>query len=1091
MTILLFQALDIACADEAVGEPPRLPLHLSGKAVKPCLRNVSAKVEGNGSNHSIEVHPLRFQREEIGFQVPVRKGVSWHRLIVLIGVLLLFSARTFAINPNTPILQYAHTAWRVQDGLLSGSPVAITQTRDGYLWIGTQTDLLRFDGVKFTARPISTAAAPIKGQITSLFGASDGSLWIGTQAELEHWDGKTLTRFENHLGWITGVAESRSGEIWVTRVRVADRGGSLCKAVNDKLQCFRIVAGDPDAGSAALAFDPSGTIWAGGNSLIRFPSGKGESYPLPALKRMKGLAGITSVNLDPHGGLWVGAAYAGLGLGPQHFDNGRFHSLHLAGLDTSTIAVRATLLDRNGSLWVGTAGDGIYRLRGDKAEHYRSSNGLSGDAVKGLFQDREGSVWVATNNGIDRFHDLSVLTYANAQHLVGDSVESVVANRDGSIWAGTESGVNILQGDKTTVLGIKSGLRGQQVTSMMQDRAGRMWVGIDNGLYRISGQHVQAITRKDGTPVGIVRWLAETNDGTIYIYTIMTGRNIYQIEPSSVIAIPTITEPSFPWDMAVGADNDVWVIGRKGEFGRLRNGRFEKVTNKYYEMPENKDAVHTAADALLRGPDGTLYIWAEGGLILIRGTESRYVPRLQEGLCQENDSWLFDKSGALWVASSCGLTRFELDEVRQWWTSQAATKQPRLVLGVTDGFGNGRVPFRPRMSLAPDGKLWIASPSGLLSLDPANLALNDKKPPVYIESVIANHRRMDVSNGMELPIHTRDLELDYTALSFVTPSKVIFRYKLEGKDNDWQNAGSRRDAFYTDLPPGHYTFRVIACNNSGLWNDQGALLNFSVLPAWYQTLWFKALSAASAIFFLWVFVILRLRNIERRIGLRFEAQMSERMRIARDLHDTLLQSLQGLILSFSSFSAQVSAPPNILREMEGALDKAEDLLVSGRERIRDLRSSGAASRDLVDEIRAMIDRLTGGGANIQLRVDGHNLPIKPLVQDEVLWILREALTNACQHSKGTGIWVNVLKTRNSLQCSVQDDGRGMDQHAFSAHERGHFGLVGMRERSERVGGRLNVRGDPGKGTLLVLAIPARIAYEIGDSRFRRFISGRA
>ena len=471
--------------------------------------------------------------------------------------------------------------------------------------------------------------------------------------------------------------------------------------------------------------------------------------------------------------------------------------------------------------------------------------------------------------------------------------------------------------------------------------------------------------------------------------------------------------------------------------------------------------------------------------------------RVQDGLLsatstaitQTRDGYIWVPTENLWVASSCGLARFKRAKVQEWWSNPQFRQPNRLVLCASDGFGSTVAFCRPRASLASDGRLWFAGHAGLLVLDPAHLALNPLPPPVYVEELIANHQRIALAADLQLPVRTQDLEIDYTAFSFLTPQKELFRYKLDGRDRDWQDAGTRRQAFYSDLSPGNNTFHVIACNNSGVWNEQGAALHFTIPPAWYQTLWFKVLSAAISVCLLRLFILFRDRRVEREVRFRLEAQMWERMRIARELHDTLLQSLQGLILSVSSFSSQASAPPRVFQEMESALDRAEDILVSGRDRIRELRSDSVTGRDLESELNTLIERADREtGRTIELHVIGKPRQLKSQVQEETLWVIREALANACQHSGGTKILLHVSRASIGLRCVVQDNGIGMQSQSALTLKIGHYGVIGMRERAERIGARFQIDTTPGTGTELTLFVPARIAYEDNSNWIARLFS---
>ena len=478
---------------------------------------------------------------------------------------------------------------------------------------------------------------------------------------------------------------------------------------------------------------------------------------------------------------------------------------------------------------------------------------------------------------------------------------------------------------------------------------------------------------------------------------------------------------------------------------------------------------------MLLGPDGTLYVWANGNLMLIRGSDLRTIDHLQTGLCADLTSWSFDAKGDLWVGSRCGLTRFLAEEIKQWWTTPVANPRVRLVLDNTDGFASTHVEFEPGPQVTPDGKLWLGSDSGLLSLDPAHLPFNAVPPPVFVEAVIADHKKIQAGQSLVLPSQTSDVEIDYTALSFVSPLKVLFRYKLDGHDKSWQDAGTRRQAFYTNLAPGHYTFHVIACNNSGVWNETGATLNFYVKPAWFQTLWFRSVAAALVILILYSAYLLRVRLIAERVELRVNERMSERLRISRELHDTLLQAIQGIVLRFSSLMDQVS--PDVQGKMERSLDDAESLLVVGRDRIKQLRGQFADKADITLEVQSIAATLFANHrCKVSVETIGTPRPLKAIAYEEIVWIAREAMSNSCRHSKADTLTLQLSFTPGSFRMSIQDDGIGLGADAFSAHNRGHFGLVSMRERAEGIGGRFNVSSESGKGTTVNVSLPGRVAY---------------
>ena len=335
-------------------------------------------------------------------------------------------------------------------------------------------------------------------------------------------------------------------------------------------------------------------------------------------------------------------------------------------------------------------------------------------------------------------------------------------------------------------------------------------------------------------------------------------------------------------------------------------------------------------------------------------------------------------------------------------------------------------------------------------LDPRHLNQNDLPPPVHVEGITADGREIAMQEQVALPARTGAIHIAYTALSFVAPRKVLFRYKLQGYDKDWSRPVSLREVTYTNLPPGKYRFQVIACNNNGVWNSEGATLSFFVEPSWYQTLWFRLLAILVILSLLTAFYLGRIGLIEREMNLRFEERMTERMRISRELHDTLLQSLQGLALSFSSFSSRVTATPEVLEEMEHSLDRVDQLVISGRERIRDLRGESTKLIDLTTALSTAVYETLGDlGPTFNVEVKGTPRPLHEVVQEEAVWIVREALANARQHSGAETVQLLVSFQDGEFGISVHDSGRGFRPDFANAPRDGHFGMIGMRESGQR------------------------------------------
>ena len=1006
-------------------------------------------------------------------------------MLGVMALLLNLPGALHAMNPDTQLTQYPHTAWRLEDGWLNAAPIAIAQTKDGYIWISTEEGVLRFDGVRFV--PLADVVGkPIgfSGNVWSLLGAADGSLWIGSTNYLYRWDGVKLSSFGGRLGRYEALAEDRSGTVWAVRERVGeDRVGALCRPIGATLTCsgaqFQLI--DSQAIAAENSDD---AVWmASSQAVSRLSSGIVTTFPFRFAGKRVGTSGVLALAPDLHGGVWFGFPYPGTNLGLEHLKDGHIQRVRTSTLNGSSLEVSALLSEKNGTLWVGTMAQGILRINGDQVERYDSKAGLSGDAVKSLFEDREGNLWVVTNKGIDRFRDSSVITYSRAQHFSNDYSDAVLATRDGSVWTTSMTGADILRGRSVSRLGDTVRLPGTEGTSLLEDRSGNIWLGMDNDLYRISKGVITRIVTEDGQSVNLVGRMAEDNQGNVWISSfvaVVDDNILFFVKPNDHIARRFITKLGMSEVTMPDIHSGIWIMDRSGKIAHIEGGTTEPERNKLLEQKHPL--------GLMQGPDGTLYVWCTEGLVLIRGDEGRFIPDTRLASCQIRKS-IFDTTGSLWAAGKCGLVRIQKGEVDQWWNSPDAKPWNRLLLDGKDGYEVNRGDFSPTLSRSPDGKFWFATTSGLQVVDPAHLYFNSLPPPVVIESLIADHVRVPRLASSRLPAGTRDIQIDYTALSFSNPAKVLLQYKLDGHDTAWQDAGARRQAFYTNLNPGHYTFHVKACNDSGVWNEQGATINFDIAPAWYQTVWFRVFAAALVIFFLAGVYLLRIRMIAERIELRVNERTSERMRISRELHDTLLQAIQGIVLRFSSLTARVS--PDVQGEMERSLDDAESLLVLGRDRIKQMRGQFSDEGDITFEVQSIAATLFANHrCQVSVETKGTPRPLKAIAYEEIVWIAREAMTNSCRHSKAQALTLQLSFTPRSFRMSIQDNGIGLGADAFSAHNRGHFGLVSMRERAEGIGGRLNVSSESGQGTLVNFSLPGRVAYIARRKWFRDFITLR-
>jgi signal transduction histidine kinase len=452
-----------------------------------------------------------------------------------------------------------------------------------------------------------------------------------------------------------------------------------------------------------------------------------------------------------------------------------------------------------------------------------------------------------------------------------------------------------------------------------------------------------------------------------------------------------------------------------------------------------------------------------------------------------------DDAHAFWLNMTCGLVRIARVELDAW---VADPKRPiqATVFGSSDGVrSHSRTStYSPRVAKSPDGKLWFLPYDGVSVIDPRHLTFNNLPPPVHIDQITADRHAYNPISTPRLPPLVRDLEIDYTAFSFVAPEKVRFRIKLEGRDREWRDMGNRRQVLYSDLPPGAYRFQVVACNDSGVWNEAGASASFSIAPVYYQTTWFRALLFGVFLLFLCALYRLRLRKVAREFNAGLEARVSERTRIARELHDTLLQSFHGVLVHFQAATNLLPGHPDEAKhKFENVIEQAARAITEGRDAVQDLRSSTIVTNDLALAIGAVGDELAAesdgpASAVVRVNVEGSSRHLHPILRDDVYRIAAEALRNAVRHADARLIQVDVQYDDRQLRLRIRDDGHGIDPETLDARARaGHWGLAGMRERAELIGGQLEVRSRIGSGTEIDLNIPASIAY-VNASSQRRF-----
>jgi len=982
---------------------------------------------------------------------------------------LLWSPPVFALNPSLDVSQYGHTAWAVRDGFSLGNIYAMAQTPDGYLWLGTEFGLFRFDGVRSVPwRPPAGQQLPDRN-INSLLVTRDGTLWMGTFAGLATWsDGKLVTRPELGRQFIASLFEDREGTVWAGSLETPT--GRLCAIRSNGAQCY---GEDGAFGRAvwALYEDLSGDLWAAAQSgLWRMKPGPPRRYPTPTE--------LVGLSKGDDGRLLTAMHGAGL----LQFAGDKVESYPIRSainpsglLQDRDVNSNKLLRDRDGGLWIGTVERGLIHIHHGRADLFRRSDGLSGDVILSLFEDREGNVWSASTGGLDRFRELPISTVSVKQGLSSDATQSVLAATDGSIWVGAHDGLTRWKDGQTTIYRKANGLPDDTPQSLFQDDRGRIWVSTRRGLAYFKDGRFVATASVPGEEVYSI-----TGDKTGNLW-LSGNRGLSRMLEGHLVE-------HFPWSalgrrqqakVVLSDQGGVWLsFWIDGGVLYLKDGQ---VRGSY-----------TAADGVGRGPVTDLQLDRDGALWA--ATQDGGLTRIKDGRmatlttgcglpCDKVHWTVEDDDGAFWLYTGCGLVRIKRTELDAW-IADPKRRIETTVWDAADGVRLRSLPngeYGPPVAKSTDGKLWFVTGEGVQVVDPHHLAFNKLSPPVHIQQIVADR---NVVSNPHLPALTRDLQIDYTALSFVAPEKNRFKYKLEGYDRDWQDAGNRRQAFYTNLPPRSYRFRVIASNNSGVWNETGDTMEFSLDPAFYQTDWFRASVVAAFLLALWAAYRLRLHQLAREFNAHVEGQVDERMRVARELHDTLLQSFQGLIPVFQAARNLLPGRADRAAEvLDDGLKEAADAIVEGRNAIQNLRGNPGIDRDLDALLTAAGQELAGspevvGSApTFRVVVEGLRQPLAPLVQDEVYRIGREMLRNAFQHAHASRIEVEIRYEDSMLRLRVRDDGKGIDSSVLKQGTReAHWGIPGMRERAKRIGGRFRIWSESGAGTEAELTVPARMAY---------------
>ncbi len=968
---------------------------------------------------------------------------------------VLLGLQAEASASSKPLTEYTHTVWTHKDGIPSAFIYSMAQTQDGYLWLATTDGLVRFDGVRFVHWRPKTGHTELLGVVRSLCAARDGSLWIGTAAGLVgHIRGDDLITFSVEAP-VEAILEDRDGTLWVSTANALLRFNTTTQE-----QIGAAIALPGTLLSGPLQ-DRRGFTWfTTQNGVLRLDSGKAQGPPLEIAK------GKFWISEDTNGDIWLTESNGST----RPVSEGQIISS--SDKETRSLDIHAVVRDGNGDTWIGTLGEGLARLRADlrdgtKIERYSESDGLSAARVWCFLEDREHNMWVGTQNGLNRFRDEKIATLTPREGLVRDNVDALAAGPDGTIWASTMIGIHRIDGGHRDLY-----LKGTGMLGLRIDGKNTLWAGTSRGVARMQGGKWE-YPLPTGLQLGAVTAIAGGDKVGLWFFDAHKG--LYRWTNGRISDYSQ--EPPFKGKSILTADVDA--AGRVW-FGLHEGGVIVFDGSGFQLYSESDGLAGGPVNAVHIDDNATVWIGTERGLSRFDGR--RFVTwNIANGLPGERVLWILsDKEGRLWLGYSTGVACVSESELDQ----AARDRSHRVAYSfLDDGDGLKGNPDRGWQSpavRARDGKLWFRTSEGVAIIDPQELTRNLVVPPVYVERMIADGGVVDHMQPVRLRPLTRDIEIDYTALSLAEPRKVRFRYKLEGYDSDWRDAGTRRQAFYTNLQPHAYRFTVLASNNDGVWNESGATLDFDLLPAFYQTRSFLLLFVVVLIILAWGAYRLRVWQVTTQLRERFEERLRERTRIAQELHDSLIQDVMGISLQIEVADELLPANLPAKQSLARAVGLCKSALDAGRRALNDLRTAPLSAADFVKSFSQLANESTReAGTEIDVIVEGRERPMNPAAGNDVLQVGRQAIANALRHANARNIHVLLSYGDQQLRIRVQDNGCGINEEILNLGRPGHYGIAGMKERAERLGGSISIRSRVGEGTEVDLSVPAHLLYQDG------------
>jgi signal transduction histidine kinase/ligand-binding sensor domain-containing protein len=1000
---------------------------------------------------------------------------------VLIATSLAFSSLHAETQQSTN-LQVGHDYWMSKDGA-PGDIQALAQTNDGFLWLGSPSGLFRFDGTRFERFKPPYGDQLLSTNVMCLLALPSGGLWIGyTFGGLSFLDNGRVTNYALEFS-VRHFARNRNGILW------AATSAGLWKFEGAHWHQIGAEWNAPTGAVFQIAFDPEGTLWvlAGVDfaavDLLYLKAGTTQFRT--AAKNLLVL-GFT-LNAD-------GEAVTEPEPGSLVSGSGGHSDVHLSAWPVLRKDSHQ-IVDRNNSVWIAPKSPAVIMRLSSKGElHDALANASPGNSETwdfspfpfASFIDREGNVWFGDIKGLHRFWYSPFRTLELPKTAAENMSFALAPDDHGSIWMSVGGWYT------SSLLLHTSGGRPEPQTIQAEIHApfahrspdGTFWfIGKDCLLHLVGRKFVRvSLPPEIASQALFLQAITEDPRGGMWVSFLRFG--VYRLADGVWTRNGGHNELPKTAVLAEFTDSlgRVWLGYMKNQLALLDGDHVRLFGSSAGLRLGNITAIYG------RGPR----VWIGGEFGLVEFDNGRF-----ENIRAVDDEWLRGISGIvetgdgdLWLNGLSGVFHISKAEI-----SEALRNPSYRVKGEHFGRRDGLpgVPTQlhplPTAIEGTDGRLWFALQNGVVWLDPATYSEHRAAPPaITIESVSADDKGYAPASSLSFPARTSSVQISYAAVSLSDPEAIRFRYKLQETDEDWHEVAAAGPVTYRNLPPGAYHFNVTASDTNGIWSNKVATADFTILPAFYQTLWFRSLCAITFVVLLAGLYQLRLKHLTRQYGIRLEERVGERTRIARELHDTLLQSFQGLMLHFQTGIDRL-APGKAKDELEKALEKGDRAIVEGREAIHDLRSSPVVENDLAQAVRALGDELAvQDSAMFRLVVEGPGRNLHPILRDEIYRIAREALRNAFLHAHARQIEAEITYADSGLRLRVRDDGDGIPATILEAGRSGHYGLPGMRERAAQIGAKLNIWSGSGAGTEIDLSIPGSIAYGTSPGRrsFRLF-----